>query len=103
LTLAFQSISAAKAADAEPTVDQVYQASRVGHLEEAQQMMNKVLRAHPDSAKAHYVQAELYAKEGHRDMARSELARAEQLKPGLPEIEPSSVRELKRKLGLPGG
>lgn len=101
LTLVFSSPPPLKAADAEPTVDQVYQASRAGHLDQAQQMMGQVLRAHPDSAKAHYVQAELYVEEGRRELARSELARAERLKPGLPEVDPSAVRELKAKLGLP--
>jgi Tfp pilus assembly protein PilF len=90
-----------KAGDAEPTVDQIYQASRNGHLEQAQRMMDQVLLAHPDSSKAHYVQAELYAEEGHRERARSELARAERLKPGLPEVDPSAVRQLKATLGLP--
>ncbi len=64
-------------------------------------MLDRVLRDHPDSAKAHFVQAEIDAAEGHRDLARSELARAEQLKPGLPDVKPRSVRELKAKLGLP--
>ncbi len=97
----FLAISLVKAADPEPTVDQVYQASHAGYLDQAQQMMDQILRAHPDSAKAHYVQAELYAEEGHRERARSELARAERLKPGLPEVDPKAVRELKVKLGLP--
>jgi uncharacterized protein len=84
---------------ADPTVDQIYGAARAGHLADAQQMMNQVLRDHPDSAKAHYVQAELYAREGNPGLARSELARAEQLKPGLPDVNPESVRELKQELG----
>jgi uncharacterized protein len=96
----FLSNSPLKAADPEPTVAQIYQASRVGHLDQAQQMMDRVLRAHPNSWKAHYVQAELYAKEGHPDLARSELARAEQLKPGLPDVTPRSVQRLRAKLGL---
>jgi uncharacterized protein len=88
----------ALAADATP--DQVYAAAKAGHLEEAQQLMDQVLRDHPDSSKAHYIQAELYAREGNPGLARSELARAEQLKPGLPEIDAHSVQELKAELGL---
>ena len=90
-------------ADSEPTVDQIYTAANSGHLDQAQQMMTRVLADHPSSARAHYVQAELYAKEGKTSLARSELATAEQLKPGLPFANPRSVQELKAQLGLSGG
>jgi uncharacterized protein len=86
--------------DTDPTVDQIYAAASSGRLDQAQQMMNQVLADHPDSARAHYVQAELYAREGKTALARSELARAEQLKPGLPFANPRSVQELKAQLGL---
>jgi hypothetical protein len=87
-------------ADAEPTVQQVYEAASGGHLDQAQQMMDQVLRDHPNSAKAHYVQSELYAREGKFSLARTELDRAEQLQPGLPKENPRSVAELKSELGL---
>ena len=87
-------------ADADPTMDQIYTAAAGGHLDQAQQMISKVLIDHPTSAKAHYVQAELYAKEGKTALARSELGTAEQLKPGLPFANPRSVQELKAQLGL---
>jgi hypothetical protein len=90
------------AADADPTVHQIYEAATTGHLDQAQQMMDQVLRDHPNSAKAHYVQAELYAREGKAALARSELSRAEQLKPGLPDENPRSVQALKAELGLGG-
>jgi hypothetical protein len=88
------------AADADPSVQQIYEAARSGHLDQAQQMMNQVLRDHPESSKAHYVQSELYAREGNLGLARSELARAEQLDPGLTKENPRSVQELKAQLGL---
>jgi uncharacterized protein len=88
------------AADADPTVQQIYDAARSGHLDQAQQMMSQVLRDHPESSKAHYVQAELYAREGNLGLARSELSRAEQLDPGLTKENPRSVQELKAQLGL---
>jgi uncharacterized protein len=87
-------------ADTGPTVHQIYQAASSGHLDQAQQMMDQVLRDHPDSAKAHYVQSELYAREGKLPLARAELDRAEQLSPGLPKEDPRSVVELKSQLGL---
>jgi uncharacterized protein len=87
-------------AQADPTVHQIYEAASSGHLDQAQRMMDQVLRDHPDSAKAHYVQSELYAREGQLTLARAELARAEQLAPGLPKENPRSVAELKAQLGL---
>jgi hypothetical protein len=88
------------AADAEPTEHQIYEAATTGHLDQAQQMMDQVLRAHPQSAKAHFDQAELYAREGKIALARAELEQAEQLKPGLPDERPQSVEALKSELGL---
>jgi uncharacterized protein len=89
-------------ADADPTVHQIYEAASSGHLDQAQQMMDQVLRDHPNSAKAHFVQAELYAREGKAALARSELSQAEQLKPGLPDERPQAVQALKSELGLGG-
>jgi uncharacterized protein len=85
---------------ADPTVHEIWEAATSGHLDQAQQMMDQVLRDHPTSARAHYVQAELYAREGNPGLARSELARAEQLEPGLPGENARSVQELKSELGL---
>src|SRR5271156_409146 len=90
----------ALAADADPSVAQIYDAARAGHLDQAQQMIEQVLRDHPTSSKAHYVQAELYVREGNPGLARSELARAEQLDPGLTKENPRSVAELRGELGL---
>ena len=87
-------------AQADPTVHQIYEAASSGHLDQAQQMMDQVLRDHPESAKAHYVQSELYAREGKLSLARAQLDRAEQLAPGLPKENPRSVAELKSQLGL---
>ena len=99
-TLAAITFAAARPAlAADPTVDQIYAAAQGGHLDQAQQMMTQVLADHPNSGQAHYVQAELYAREGKTALARSELGTAEQLKPGLPFANPRSVQELKAQLG----
>jgi hypothetical protein len=97
-TFALGSPSFAQAAD--PTMNQIYEAAAGGHLDQAQQMITQVLADHPTSAKAHYVQAELYAKEGKSSLARSELGTAERLNPGLTSFSPRSVQELKSQLGL---
>jgi len=85
-------------ADVDPTVQQVYDATRAGHLVEARQMIRKVLRDHPKSAKAHYVAAEVYAKAGDEAQARAEFATAEELDPGLSFATPESVRALRSEL-----
>ena len=87
-------------ADTDPSMHQIYQAAETGHLDQAQTMMNQVLTDHPKSGTAHYVQAELYAKEGKTSLARSELAVAEQLDPGLPRVNPQSLQRLRAALGL---
>ena len=83
---------------ADPTLHEVYQAAEAGNYREAQAMMDQVLRDHPNSAKAHLVEAELLAKQDRLSEARSELATAERLQPGLPFAKPGSVEELKARL-----
>jgi clan AA aspartic protease (TIGR02281 family) len=85
---------------AEPTMHQIYEAATAGHLTEAQEMITQVLASHPKSAKAHWVQAEVYAKANKTNLARSEVLEAERLNPGLTEISAKAVRELKTELGL---
>ena len=86
-------LPAARADD--PSLHEVYQAVHAGQLNEAQAMMTRVLRDHPDSAKAHYVEAEVLARLGRAADAQSELEQAERLSPGLPFAKPEGVRELR--------
>lgn len=88
----------AAAVAAEPTLHEVYQAANAGKLDDAQKMMREVLQAHPQSGKAHYVEAELLAKQGHRQQAAAELATAEKLAPGLPFANAQSVAGLRQAL-----
>jgi len=88
----------AAAAAAEATLSQVYEAAHAGRLNQAQSMMTEVLRDHPNSAKAHYVEAEILARQGHSGQAQSELDRAEELAPGLPFASPTSLRELRGRI-----
>ncbi len=93
----------APALAAEPTLNQVYQTVQAGRLDQAQGMMAEVLRTHPNSAKAHYVEAEILAKQGHYAEAQGELNRAEQLAPGLPFASATSVQELRGVIATAGG
>lgn len=83
---------------ADPTVDEVYQAERAGHPDQAQQLMNQVLRDHPNSAKAHYVEAEISARANNFGRARDELATAQRLDPSGAFAKPESLAALQREL-----
>lgn len=82
----------------EPTSEQIYQAAQSGRLQQAEQMIGQVLQNHPKSGKAHYVAAEVYAKEGRTSAARRELNTAQELAPGLPFAKPASIAALQNEL-----
>lgn len=86
------------AAQPEPTLNDVYAAAHAGKLDDAQVMMQQVLISHPNSAKAHYVRSELFAKQGDFNRARESLVAAEKLAPGLPFVKPESVDALRAQL-----
>lgn len=85
-------------AHAEPTLKEVYQAANAGQLQQAEAMMQQVLKAHPDSAKAYFVQAELLTRAGKLSEARTALEQAERLEPGLPFAKPQAVSALKTRV-----
>jgi hypothetical protein len=85
-------------AQSEPTLNQVYEAAQSGRMEQAQVMMQQVLVAHPGSAKAHFVQAELFARQGKLSQAREAFSMAEKLAPGLPFAKPEAVQTLRSQL-----
>ncbi len=92
----------AHAAD-EPTLNQVYATAQAGKLEQAQVMMQQVLVAHPNSGKAHFVQAELFARQGDLARSRDALATAERLAPGLAFAKPEAVQALRAQLNATPG
>src|SRR5664279_971857 len=95
LTLCF---TATTFAEEDATMHQVYLAAESGNFNEAQSMMDKVLRDHPNSAKAHFVEAELLAKQGLFSNAGVELNNAERLQPGLPFAKPEALQKLKSRI-----
>jgi len=80
---------------AAPTIHEVYVAAEAGKFAEAQAMMDQVLKEHPNSAKAHFVEAELLAKQGKFAAAQTSFDTAEKLSPGLPKIDPAAVSKLR--------
>ena len=99
LALALLLVLGTAGAQTEPTMDQVYSAAKSGQLDKAQTMIQQVLIGHPNSAKAHYVQAEIAARQGQLPRAREALANAERLAPGLPFAKAESVQALRTQLG----
>ncbi|MBK1683875.1 MULTISPECIES: tetratricopeptide repeat protein [Rhodoferax] len=81
-----------------PSMSEIYAKAQAGKLDEAQVMVQQVLISHPSSAKAFFVQAELYSRQGQLDRARESLATAEKYAPGLPFIKPEALRTLRAQL-----
>ncbi|ARV20646.1 hypothetical protein AEP_03728 [Curvibacter sp. AEP1-3] len=85
-------------AQQEPSLNEIYATAQGGKLEQAQVMVQQVLISHPNSAKAHYVRSELYARQGQLANARESLATAEKLAPGLPFAKAEAVQALRSQL-----
>ncbi|BBP00082.1 tetratricopeptide repeat protein [Sulfuriferula nivalis] len=100
LFIALSFISNIAYADNLPTVHQIYQTANSGKLDEAHQMVEQVLQVHPESAKAHFVDAEILAKQGALPNAKTELETAERLAPGLPFAKPEAVQNLKQRIAI---
>ena len=101
IVLAVAVVTSGYAFAQEATIDQIYREAQSGNLAEAQAMMAGVLHAHPNSAKAHFVSAELLTRQGRLADADIELRAAERLEPGLPFTTPQAVQELRRRIGAP--
>jgi hypothetical protein len=85
-------------ATSEPSVDEVYETAKSGDLENARRMIGEVLQAHPQSPKAHYVAAWVYAEGGELSEGKSELALAEKLDPSVQFASASALEDLRRIL-----
>lgn len=80
------------------SMSQVYETAKSGNLVQAETMMRQVLRDHPNSAKAHFVNAEILAKEHKFAEARVELGIAKQLKPDNSYAKAEALSELEHLL-----
>ena len=98
LLFLFYCLSAPTFAEEEASLHQVFQAAEAGKFKEAQSMMDIVLKNHPNSAKAHFVEAELLAKQGLNKPASAELSKAEQLEPALTFAKPEALQRLKSRI-----
>lgn len=83
---------------AAPGIDEVYQAAKAGKLTQAKAMMQEVLKEHPNSGRAHYVNAHILARNSEYAAAATELKQAEALSPGLEFANPKAVSDLRALL-----
>ena len=88
----------ARALTGEPSVSQIYQTAQGGDLAKARQMIDEVISIHPNSAKAHYVKAEIAARSRDVATAKAELQKADQLAPGLTFVKPEAAGALRREI-----
>lgn len=101
LTMALVSL----AAWALPTVEQVQAEVAKGNLAAAEVMMRDVIAERPDSARAHYVLAQVLARSGRLDEARQAAQRARSLDPAISFTSRPAFEDFERALargGLPG-
>jgi len=94
------------AALAVPTVDEVSAAARAGDYPKAETMVREAIAAKPQSAKAHYLLAEILAKEHKFADAAAEARKAREIDPTLKfASDPAAFRtfesELARELAPP--
>lgn len=89
---------ASVAAWALPTTQEVETAVQQGHYSQAETMMGEVVAAKPDSAKAHYIYAEMLAHNGNFTKARAEAARARQLDPAVKFTTPDKFQAFEQLL-----
>lgn len=89
-------------AASDPTIQDVYNTAESGNLSKAQAMMDTVLKDHPNSAKAHFVEAELSVKQNDLVRAKIELDRAKALEPSLAFAKAGAVASLEARISSSG-
>jgi len=86
------------AAYAVPSVTEVQAEVQKGHYAQAQSMMREVVEAKPGSARAHYVYAEVLARNAQFAQAAQEAALARQLDPSLAFTTPEKFQAFEQLL-----
>jgi hypothetical protein len=81
-----------------PTVQQVEAEVQQGHYSQAESMMREVVNAKPGSAKAHYIYAEILARNGSFSKAAEEAAKAKQLDPDVKFTQPEKFQAFEKLL-----
>ena len=84
---------------AQPTVKEIYQTAQTDK-QQALTMINEVIRSHPNSARAYYIQSELLLQSGKKSEARASFLKSQQLDPNFTYAKPESVTRLRDALGI---
>jgi len=81
-----------------PSVEAVQNEVQQGHYAQAESMMREVVTAKPNSAKAHYIYAEILAHNGRFAQAAQETRLARQLDPQIGFTQPDKFRSFEQLL-----
>jgi tetratricopeptide repeat protein len=81
-----------------PTLQQVETEVGQGHYAQAESMMREVVAAKPDSARAHYVYAEILAHDGKLAIATDEARKARDIDPDVKFTDPEKFRAFEASL-----
>ena len=81
-----------------PSVQDVEAQVQQKHYAEAESMMKEVVAAKPESAKGHYIYAELLARNGHFAQAATETAKAKSLDPQIKFADADKFRAFEQLL-----
>jgi hypothetical protein len=96
LTLSLMLVSGA--AFAVPTATQIETTIQQGNWQKADSQLNEVLKAHPDSARAHYLYAQVLDREGRPADALAQLQQAKTLDPQVRFTDPGRFAETEARL-----
>lgn len=98
ILVAFAFVAASAMAWALPTVQQVEAQVQQGHLAQAETMMSEVVAAKPESARAHYIYAEILARNKNFAKASEESKAARLIDPELKFAQPDKYRAFEQLL-----
>ncbi|MBN3753524.1 tetratricopeptide repeat protein [Paraburkholderia sp. Tr-20389] len=96
LTLSLMLLSGA--AFAVPTATQIETTIQQGDWQKADSQLNEVLKAHPDSARAHYLYAQVLDREGRPADALAQLQQAKTLDPQVRFTDPGRFAQTEARL-----
>jgi hypothetical protein len=83
---------------AAPSVDQVEQAIARGDLQGAQSMLDQVVAAHPGSARAHYLDAQVLERNHRYADALTQINAARNIDPAIAFTDPAKFRTVQRRI-----
>ncbi|MBP0589865.1 tetratricopeptide repeat protein [Paraburkholderia sp. LEh10] len=98
LSLTLSLMLAPGAAFAVPTATQIETTIQQGNWQKADSQLNEVLKAHPDSARAHYLYAQVLDREGRPSEALAQLQQAKTLDPQVRFTDPDRFAQTEARL-----